>query len=113
MVGPLPSRRPDDAPTPPALIPNPATQVAEAAKRSGADQIAALLSKEGWRLDSEGDRAFADLIHRLRGRATVIYVTHRPSHMKLADRVCVLEGGVMRFNGTPAEILPILPKKFL
>ena len=65
------------------------------------------------RLDGDGDRAFADLLQRLRGRATVIYVTHRPSHMKMADRVCVIEGGVLRFNGTPAEILPILPKKFL
>jgi ATP-binding cassette subfamily C protein/ATP-binding cassette subfamily C protein LapB len=64
-------------------------------------------------LDREGDQALARHLQALKGKATVIIVTHRPSHMKLADRLLVLDGGVLRFNGPPAEILPQLPKNFL
>ncbi|MDX2102180.1 MAG: ATP-binding cassette domain-containing protein [Alphaproteobacteria bacterium] len=64
-------------------------------------------------LDREGDAALARHLQSLKGKVTVIIVTHRPSHMKLADRLLVLDGGVLRFNGPPAEVLPQLPKNFL
>lgn len=64
-------------------------------------------------LDAEGDQALLRSLDHRRGEATVIMVTHRPSLMRTADRMLVLDGGILRWQGTPAEILPQLPKNFL
>lgn len=44
-------------------------------------------------LDDDGAAAVARVISALRGKATIILVTHRPSHMALADRVFRLSEG--------------------
>jgi ABC-type multidrug transport system fused ATPase/permease subunit len=44
----------------------------------------------------------------LSGRATVLLVTHRPSHMRCADRVVVLNRGQIAADGPPDEIVPAL-----
>jgi ATP-binding cassette subfamily C protein/ATP-binding cassette subfamily C protein LapB len=72
-----------------------------------------LLDEPANSLDADGDRALIDQIKRLRGRSTTFLVTHRPSHMRLADRVLVLEGGRLRFSGTSAEVLAAMPRDFL
>jgi ATP-binding cassette subfamily C protein/ATP-binding cassette subfamily C protein LapB len=64
-------------------------------------------------LDRDGDRAFMTAIEEFRGRATAFIVTHRPSHMRLADRVLVLDHGVLRFAGPPEEVLAKLPEGFV
>jgi ATP-binding cassette subfamily C protein/ATP-binding cassette subfamily C protein LapB len=64
-----------------------------------------LLDEPGQSLDSSGDAKFIDLISRLRGEATVLMTTHRPSHMRLADRLILLNEGRVVFNGSPAEYL--------
>lgn len=64
-----------------------------------------LLDEPSTALDPKGDDAFRLKIENLRGHNTVFFVTHRPSHMKLADRVLVLEGGVLTLSGTPQDVL--------
>jgi ABC-type bacteriocin/lantibiotic exporter with double-glycine peptidase domain len=56
-------------------------------------------------LDMEGDRWFIEAIHKLKGHATVFVVTHRPSHIRLADTAVVLYGGYVRMVGAPADAL--------
>jgi len=69
-----------------------------------------LLDEPGQLLDDASDRALMATIGRLRGRTTILMVTHRPSHLRLADRVVVLERGRIVFNGTPDEALARLGK---
>ena len=52
-----------------------------------------LLDDPGSRLDRAGDKAFIEKLKSLSGHATVLLVTHRPSHMRCADRVVVLDRG--------------------
>lgn len=59
----------------------------------------------GQALDEEGDQAFLAAVQNLRGSTTIIIVTHRPSHMHIADRLLVLEGGRLQYNGPPKEAL--------
>jgi ATP-binding cassette subfamily B protein len=56
-------------------------------------------------LDMEGDRWFIEALRKLKGRSTIFLVTHRPSHIRLADVAVVLQGGYLRFAGPPAEAL--------
>lgn len=56
-------------------------------------------------LDFEGDRQFMETLKRFKGRATVFLVTHRPSHIRMADTVVILQGGFVRYAGAPAEAL--------
>jgi ATP-binding cassette subfamily C protein LapB len=56
-------------------------------------------------LDMDGDRWFLDALRKLKGRSTIFLVTHRPSHIRLADMAVVLQGGYVRYAGAPAEAL--------
>lgn len=57
-----------------------------------------LLDEPAGGLDSHGDEALMNVIRRLKGRATVLVVTHRPSHVRLADKLLELrDGQVVRF----------------
>ncbi|MCZ6861507.1 MAG: ATP-binding cassette domain-containing protein [Alphaproteobacteria bacterium] len=56
-------------------------------------------------LDERGDQAFMKQIAKLRGKKTVFIVTHRPSHMKLADRLLVFDKGVLVSQGVPDVVL--------
>ncbi len=67
-----------------------------------------LLDEPSNNLDQEGDRALMRKLEELRGRATVLMVTHRPSHLRLADRVMVMDGGRILLNGPPDDVLPQL-----
>ena len=55
-------------------------------------------------LDFEGDRCFREFVEAMRGKATIFIVTHRPSHLSLADQIVVLEKGAVRAVGPAAEI---------
>ncbi|MDG4720732.1 MULTISPECIES: peptidase domain-containing ABC transporter [Thalassospira] len=55
-------------------------------------------------LDQRADRAFQHTINRLRGGSTIFLITHRPSHLDLADRILVLEAGQLRGDAPPARI---------
>ncbi len=49
-----------------------------------------------------------EYVSALKGEATVIFTTQRPSHMKLADRILVLHEGQVILNGPPEQVLPQL-----
>ncbi|GBF26293.1 leukotoxin export ATP-binding protein LtxB [bacterium MnTg02] len=59
-------------------------------------------------LDEKGEELFMHKISKLRGRSTVFMVTHRPSHMRLADRVVVLAQGAVAAEGPPDKIVDAL-----
>lgn len=56
-------------------------------------------------LDEDGDKAFIAAIQRMRGKATIVIVTHRPSHMRIADRLLVMKAGKAVAMGPPEEVL--------
>lgn len=65
-----------------------------------------LLDEPGSGLDAKGDQALMRALANLRGRTTVFIVTHRPSHLKMADRMIWLENGKVRSIGKPQAVLP-------
>jgi ATP-binding cassette subfamily C protein/ATP-binding cassette subfamily C protein LapB len=60
-------------------------------------------------LDFTGDQQFMKVLQRMRGHSTVLLVSHRPSHLKLADRVAILQQGQLRMLGAPEQVLGRLP----
>ena len=56
-------------------------------------------------LDADGDRWFVEALRKLKGRSTIFLVTHRPSHIRLADVAVVIQGGYIRLMGAPGEAL--------
>lgn len=61
-----------------------------------------LLDEPSNSLDGLGDAALVGMLQKIRGSATIVMVTHRPSHMRLADRVLVLDRGVVVRDGPPS-----------
>ena len=64
-----------------------------------------LLDEPAQGLDEEGDAFFMRALARLKGKCTIILVTHRPSHMRLCDRVLGLDGGRLVLDGPPSEAM--------
>lgn len=62
-----------------------------------------LLDEPASALDQAGDAALMAQLEALKGRVTVIMVSHRPSHIRLADRVLVIERGMAKKICTPEE----------
>lgn len=52
-----------------------------------------LLDEPGRALDFEGDSSFQRKLIGVKGRQTVLLITHRPSHLKLADRAFRVHAG--------------------
>jgi len=50
-------------------------------------------------------KIFAQQIAALKGHATVLFTTFRPSHMRLADRLIVLRDGQVALDGPPEKVL--------
>ncbi|MET7331208.1 ABC transporter ATP-binding protein [Nonomuraea sp. NPDC005650] len=56
-------------------------------------------------LDIEAELAAFDRIRQVRGRATVVLISHRFSTVRKADRIVVLSGGRISEDGTHDELL--------
>jgi len=56
-------------------------------------------------LDISSERHLLKKFAALKGRATVLFTTFRPSHMRLADRVIVLKDGQIALDGPPDKVL--------
>jgi len=65
-----------------------------------------LLDEPGQTLDFEADKAFIDSLKKLKGTCTIIMVSHRPSHIKLCDKVLSMENGMVVSLGSPDELYP-------
>lgn len=55
--------------------------------------VVVLLDEPGTGMDQAGEEALLHCIEWLRGRATLVMVSHRPGHMRLADSVILMEHG--------------------
>ena len=67
-----------------------------------------IFDEPGNTLDEEGDRAFLETIEKIRGKATVIIITHRPSHMRAADRVVLMNRGMVQTIAPADTVIPLL-----
>ncbi|MBK1637446.1 hypothetical protein CKO24_00040 [Rhodothalassium salexigens DSM 2132] len=72
-----------------------------------------LLDEPAQALDEAGDRALCAALERLKGTRTIIMVSYRPSHIRMADAVLVLDAGVPALYGAPDDVLAKLPKGLL
>ncbi|CAK0771299.1 ATP-binding cassette, subfamily C, bacterial LapB [uncultured Gammaproteobacteria bacterium] len=50
-------------------------------------------------LDDAGEAAFLAALNDLRGKSTVVMITHRPSHVRRADKLLILNAGIVRYFG--------------
>ena len=69
-----------------------------------------LLDEPGQTLDEAGDADFMAYLEKLKGQKTVVMITHRPSHMRLADRLLVIEEGRVAMDGPPDLVLRQMPR---
>ncbi len=60
-------------------------------------------------LDWESDQTFVRYVQSQKGKKTIFIVTHRPSHIKMADKVFYFEQGYLKLAGPPAEVMPQVP----
>ena len=67
-----------------------------------------ILDEPGASLDREGDMKLVSQLRALKGKKTVLVVTHRPSHIRLADKAIVLDKGLTKFAGEPEQALQVL-----
>jgi ATP-binding cassette subfamily B protein len=51
------------------------------------------------------DQKFAEFLTAVKGKITVIFVSHKPSHIRLADTLMVFENGYLRATGAPNDLL--------
>lgn len=66
-----------------------------------------LLDEPAQRLDFEGDMALVEHLKSLRGKKTIVMVSHRPSHVRLADKAIIMNKGMIEFEGDPEQALEI------
>ena len=69
-----------------------------------------LFDEPAYHLDAASDTALMRKLQQLRGQATVFIVTQRPSHMRLADRLIVLDSGTVALAGPPEAVLAKMQK---
>jgi ATP-binding cassette subfamily C protein/ATP-binding cassette subfamily C protein LapB len=60
-----------------------------------------LLDEPEAMLDEDGAKAVQNLLERLRGQRTVLFTSHRPSYIRIADFAVVMRDGGIEFGGTP------------
>jgi len=64
-----------------------------------------LLDEPAFGLDDDADKKLVKKLLSLKGKVTVLMVTHRPSHMRLADRLVYLDRGRVVLDGPPDAVL--------
>ena len=64
-------------------------------------------------LGKENDLAFSQVIAALRGKRTVLLVTHREDHMLMADTLLAINNGELTHAGPPDQVLTVLRGKRL
>jgi len=47
-------------------------------------------------------------LQALKGHCTMVMVSHRPSHIRLADKVILMNQGAVQFSGAADEAISIL-----
>lgn len=57
-------------------------------------------------LDALGEKALVAELERARGKSTIIMTSHRPSLMRMADKVLWIDDGMVAGFDTPDEVVP-------
>lgn len=70
-----------------------------------------LLDEPGSSLDEESDQRLIKQLKELKGKRTIIMVSHRPSHIKIADRAILMEQGMVKFTGDAETVINIMLEK--
>ncbi|MES2729485.1 MAG: ATP-binding cassette domain-containing protein [Pseudomonadota bacterium] len=70
-----------------------------------------LFDEASYSLGKENDDAFVKKIDGLRGKSTVLLVTHREDHMRMADILLVMHKGELTHAGPPDQVLTVLKGK--
>ncbi len=68
-----------------------------------------LLDEPGNNFNDELEKKFLEVIDYKRKESTVLWVTHRPSHLKIADKILYLAGGEVALFGEAEKVLERLP----
>lgn len=63
--------------------------------------------------DTEDERHFLEVINSIRKNATILWVTHRPSHLKIANKIIYMENGEVALFGEAAKVLERLPRSLI
>ena len=72
-----------------------------------------LLDEPGNGLDFQSDKLFMKRMEEMKGRTTCFIVTHRPSHLRIADMIVWLESGHLRAFGPAEKVQAQMPKDFV
>jgi ATP-binding cassette subfamily C protein/ATP-binding cassette subfamily C protein LapB len=67
-----------------------------------------LLDEPGASLDNESDMRFMEQLKKLKGEHTVVMVSHRPSHIRIADKAVLLDQGSVKFVGDPEKAIELM-----
>jgi len=67
-----------------------------------------LMDEPGTSLDKITDQNLMNHLEKMRGKQTILMVSHRPSHIELADRAIVMMNGMVAHVGTPGEAIKYL-----
>ena len=67
-----------------------------------------LLDEPGASLDDASDRRLIEQLKQLKGKRTIIMVSHRPSHIRLADKAVLLDSGSVQFTGDPDTVIKLM-----
>lgn len=67
-----------------------------------------LLDEPGASLDDESDQRFVERLNKIKGNRSIVMVSHRPSHIRLADKAVLMEQGSVAHIGKPDEVIALL-----
>ncbi len=70
-----------------------------------------LLDEPGASLDDESDQRLIKQLKKLKGKHTIIMVSHRPSHIRIADKAILMEHGTVQFTGDANTVIDIMLEK--
>ncbi len=78
------------------------------ARAFSSDAEVVLLDEPGASLDDDSDARFMQQLGKLKGEHTVVMVSHRPSHIRLADKAILLEQGTVKYAGSPEKAIELM-----
>lgn len=70
-----------------------------------------LLDEPGASLDDDSDQRLIRQLHKLKGKRTIIMVSHRPSHIRIADKAVLMDQGTVQTVDEPDTIIKMMLEK--
>lgn len=67
-----------------------------------------LLDEPGASLDDESDQRLIKQLKKLKQKHTIIMVSHRPSHIRIADKAVMMENGVVSYVGETDKVIDMM-----